>query len=73
MFPIDRTNFDRAMADCGIMDLGAATIRQIVGLANRLAEVADDDCVHLDVRNLGCKCRTDLRIRRRINRTCRII
>ena len=25
------------------------------------------------VRNLGCKCRTDLRIRRRINRTRRII
>ena len=53
MFPIDRTNFDRAMADCGIMDLGAATIRQIVGLANRLAEVADDDCVHLEMGNPG--------------------
>lgn len=53
MFPIDRKTFDEAVAECGILDLGSATIRQIVGLSHRLEEIAGDTCVHLEMGNPG--------------------
>lgn len=53
MFPVDKTQFDKAMADCGITDLGGATIRQVVSLASHLAGIADDECVHLEMGNPG--------------------
>ncbi len=53
MFPVDKTQFDKAMTDCGIIDLGGATIRQVVSLAARLAEIAGDDIVSLEMGNPG--------------------
>lgn len=53
MFPIDSKTFDEAMAQCGILDLGSATIRQIVGLSHRLEEIAGDACIHLEMGNPG--------------------
>jgi len=53
MFPIDRKTFDEAMAGCGILDLGSATIRQICALAARLENISGDSCVHLEMGNPG--------------------
>lgn len=53
MFPIDIKTFNDAMAACGILDLGKATIRQICALSARLEDIAGDVCVHLEMGNPG--------------------